>query len=132
MSSKKPILTLILAALLLAAGASEGASDSREVVSAGEILAKIEQGELVEYEGVIVEGDWNLSELGLPTEHVDRTAYESRVLGLAEETWSVESAINITNSEIRGEVTSSNTIFQKPIDFGNTEFSGRAHFRGAR
>jgi hypothetical protein len=32
-----------MAALLLAAGASEGASDSREVVQASEILAAIER-----------------------------------------------------------------------------------------
>ena len=54
--STRSILALILVALLLAVGASEGAPDSREVVQASEILAKIERGEPVEYDGVIVEG----------------------------------------------------------------------------
>jgi len=47
---------------MTAAGASSGASeDSREVVLASEILAAIERGEPVDYDGVIVEGDLDLS-----------------------------------------------------------------------
>ncbi len=41
--STRSIPALILMALLLAAGASEGASDSREIVQASEILAAIER-----------------------------------------------------------------------------------------
>jgi len=52
----RSILASILATLLLAVGVSHGVLDSREVVQASEILAKIEIGEPVEYDNVIVEG----------------------------------------------------------------------------
>ena len=56
------ILALALAALLLA-GMALGAPDSRKEIQASEILEKIERGEPIEYDGVIVEGDLNLSKL---------------------------------------------------------------------
>ena len=61
------IPALVLVALLLAVGASEGASDSRQAVQASEILAAIERGEPVEYDNVIVEGDLDLSGQDLPS-----------------------------------------------------------------
>jgi len=62
-------------ALLLAVGASEGASDSRQVVQASEILAAIERGGPVEYNGVIVEGDLDLSERTLESVHFNNTIF---------------------------------------------------------
>jgi len=113
-------------------GLSEGASsNSREVVQASDILAKIERGEPVKYDGVIIEGDLNLSELDLPTEHVDRTEYE-KSLGLAEELKLVRSSINITNSEIRGIVNFENVIFMKSTIFWGDKFGVDAHFLGAK
>ena len=53
-------------------------SDQRPVIQASEILAKIERGEDVEYDGVIVEGDLDISGLELPTEHMDRTEGEKQ------------------------------------------------------
>jgi len=100
-------------------------SSQPRVIPVSEILAKIERGEPVVYDGVIVEG-----ELDLPTEHVERT--ESEIgLGLAEETKLVMSPINITNSEIRGNVSFGNVIFRETIDFRWTNFSGDAYFRAA-
>lgn len=64
----------MLAALLLlmVAGASDGASeDSREVVQASEILAAIERGEPVDYDGVIVEGDLDQGAANLRSYNVD-------------------------------------------------------------
>ncbi|HOO53063.1 MAG TPA: pentapeptide repeat-containing protein [Methanothrix sp.] len=130
----RPVPALALAALLLlvAAGASLGASeDSRKVVQASEILAAIERGEPVDYDGVIVEGDLNLSGLDLPTEHVERTEDEIEYWGLAEEVKVVESSIKITNSEILGNTIFSNMIFQKQVNFENTNFTGYAGFSGS-
>ena len=80
-------------ALLLAVGAAEGASDSRPVVQASEILAAIEGGEPVEYNNVIVEGDLDISGLNLSTEHVDRTNIWGVALEMAEEVKVVKSPI---------------------------------------
>jgi len=55
---------------------AETSSDQRPVIQASEILAKIERGEDVEYDDVIVEGDLDISGLELPTKHVERTNYE--------------------------------------------------------
>ena len=118
--------------LLTAAGASDGASeDSRKVVQASEILAAIERGEPVDYDGVIVEGDLDLSGLKLPTEHVDRTYEEINYFDLTNEVMVVESPINITNSEIRGKLGFSNAIFQKQVNFEKSNFAGSALFSGS-
>ena len=68
------ILALALLFLLLA-GPSFGApvDDRRPLVPASEILAKIERGEPVEYDGVIIEGDLDLSGVDPLTEHAERT-----------------------------------------------------------
>jgi len=76
---------------LRAVGTSEGDSDSRSVVQATEILAAIERGEPIEYDFVIVEGELNLSELNLPTEHVERTWADIEYFGLTEDVKLVES-----------------------------------------
>jgi len=109
-----------------------------------EILEKIERGEPVDYDNVVVVGDLNLSGLNLPTEHVERTEFEIEWHGLAEEMAMVESPINITNSKIRGNATLGNSIFQESVnfrgtnfsggtaDFGRAEFSGHANFMGVQ
>ncbi len=120
----------------MAVGGSEGALDSREVVQASEILAKIERGEPVEYDVVIVEGDLGLSNLDLPTEHVDRTYIEIKYKNLAEEVKVVNSPISITNSEIRGKIVFDDVLFREPVIFKGTKFSSdvagfwRVQFRG--
>ncbi len=124
------ILALALAALLLTSMA-ECAPDYRKVVQASEILAKIERGEPVNYDGVIVEGDLDLSELKLPSEYVERTESEIQWWGLAEEVKVIESRININNSEIRGNVALGNNIFQEQVNFENTDFTGAAYFSGS-
>lgn len=107
-------------------------SSSRlRAITASKILAKIERGQPVEYEGVIVEGDLDLSELDLPTEHVERTASDIK-LGLAEEAKQVMSPINITNSKIQGTVNLGNAIFQESVIFKDTNFSGYTNYKGAQ
>ena len=53
---------LVLLLLLLPAGARDG--EGMRVVPAQEILDKIERGEIVEYDHVIVEGDLDLESAG--------------------------------------------------------------------
>ena len=75
MGKIKLALALILfLMLLLPAGARDG--EGMRVVSAQEILDKIERGEPVEYDHVIVEGDLDLSKQELPIRHFNRTWYE--------------------------------------------------------
>jgi len=115
---------------------SDTDSSQPRVVQASEILAKIESGVPVEYDGVFLEGDLDLSGLGLPIGHVARTEYEIEHLGLAEEAKVVKSPISITNSELRGDLNFSNIIFRKSVDFVGTffgiQFSSGTNFRGAQ
>ncbi|HII06743.1 MAG TPA: hypothetical protein HA349_05370 [Methanotrichaceae archaeon] len=106
-------------------------SDQRPVIQASEILAKIERGEDVEYDGVIVEGDLDLSGLNLRTEHVDRTEYEKQIQ-LPNKMKVINSKITITNSEIRGNVNFGNARFRKSIHSEGSRFGGYAYFRGAQ
>ncbi|MDF0591735.1 pentapeptide repeat-containing protein [Candidatus Methanocrinis natronophilus] len=100
-----------------------GEESERRVVPAREILAKIERGEPVEYDGVIIEDDLDISGLDLPTVHVERTEAEKQ-LGLTEERKVISSQITNTNSEIQGKVNFRNAQFQKPIDFRGSKFTG--------
>jgi len=126
------ILALALLLPLLASPAlGAPADDPRPIVPASEILAKIERGEPVEYDGVIVVGDLNLSEVDLPTKHVERTEDEIYWYGLAEDVKIVESSISIIDSEIRGDVNLCNAIFQEPVSFLGTNFTEDAWFSGA-
>ena len=126
-------LLALVALLLSLAGTTQAApDDERRIVPAEDILGKIEKGEPVNYDNVIVVGDLNLSEVDLPTRHVERTGEEILWWGLTEEAKTVKSPINITSSEIQGDVTFSNVIFQKSVDFKETNFSGgNADFGGA-
>lgn len=108
----------------MAAGASDGASeDSRRVVQADDILAAIERGEPVDYDGVIVEGDLDIGGLDLPTEYVAVPEFETPLKNLVEEFKIIESPIDITNSEIRGNVIFNYTIFKEHVNFENTNFT---------
>jgi len=110
---------------------SDTNSSQPEVISASEILAKIERGEPVEYDGVVVEGDLDISGLDLPTEHVERTEFEIKALGLTEEAKTIKTPISITTSEIRGAVNFRNAIFWESVNFKGTNFGGYANFNGA-
>jgi len=129
----RPSSILALALLLpLLAGPALGApaDDPRPIVPASEILAKIERGEPVEYDGVIVMGDLDLSGLDLPTKYVERTRSEIKD-GLTEDVKLVGSLIWIENSEIRGKVDLSNAEFQNAISFWGTNFTEEGLFFGS-
>ncbi len=125
---------------MLIAMESDTSSDQRPVIQAREILAKIERGEDVEYDGVIVEGDLDISGLELPTEHVERTKHELRQ-GLSSELKVVQSKIAIINSDILDRINFSNVRFKKTVSLSRESssrnsriviFAHYANFRGAK
>ena len=101
------------------------------VVPAQEILDKIERGEPVEYDHVIVEGDLDLRKLDLPKRRVNWTPFEIEWLDLSENAMIVSSSIWLNDSTIDGAVYFNNTIFLNPIMFWNSNFEGVACFRGS-
>ena len=104
---------------------SDTSSTQRPVIQASEILAKIERGEDVEYDGVIVEGDLDISGLELRTVHVERTDRELRQ-GLSSDLKEVQSEIIIVNSDIRGKINFSNVCFKKTVRLSRDNRSRRS------
>lgn len=85
-------------------------------VPASEILAKIQKGEPVEYEDVIVKDYLDISKLNLPK---DGNKFR------------ISSRIAITNSRILDLVEFKNTVFQENVDFFGTKFGGDNEFFGS-
>ena len=71
----------------------DNSSDQSPAIQASVILAKIERGEDVKYDGVIVEGDLDISGLDLPTRNVNKTECEQQY-GLQDEMKVIGSQIN--------------------------------------
>jgi hypothetical protein len=102
-------------------------------VPASEILDKILKGEDVDYDCVIIKGDLDLSMLGLPKQHIERTDLQIGLFedGNFEEAKNVMSNIKITNSKIDKIIRFGETIFQKAIDFMGSQLSDGANFMGS-
>lgn len=124
------ILALALVALLLMGFANAASDDSRKVVPATEILDKIEKGEPVDYDSVIIEGNLTLTNLELPIEFIERDWFELD-LGLLPERYRVNSSIKIVNSDIRDDVDFKNAVFEGLIDFTGTNFRKTSEFSGS-
>jgi hypothetical protein len=109
-------------------------TDGRRVVQASEILEKIQKGEPVECDNVIIEGDLNLSELDLPTQHIERTEAQKKWvfpnLVLPDEAKLVVSSIKITNTKIDGMLNFANIIIQQPFLLNGSQLSGNDSFEG--
>ncbi|HOT07984.1 MAG TPA: pentapeptide repeat-containing protein [Methanotrichaceae archaeon] len=111
------------------AAGEELSEDNRPRIPASEILAKIEKGEPLKYDGVVIEGDLEISKLDLPTEHVERADWQ-KILELLEDLKVIRSSIEITNSHIQGNLDFSNSILRGNADFMGSRFRGDAHFYG--
>jgi uncharacterized protein YjbI with pentapeptide repeats len=86
-------------------------------IPASEILDKIQKGEHIEYDHVIVKGNIDISKLNLPKEN---------------ENFIISSRIKITNSKIDGDdAIFRKAIFKDTINFNSATFSGYADFNGA-
>ncbi len=115
--------------LVLLPMADAGREDGMRVVPAQEILDKIERGEPVEYDHVIVKGDLDIGKLDLPKGRVERTPDEI-LWGLSENVAVVSSPIRVNDSTIEGFVYFDTIIFDA-IDFSGTFFNGSASFIGS-
>ncbi len=113
------ILACVLAVLLMMVA---GAAELTRVVQAEEILKKIELGQPVEYNNVIVEGDLDLSGLDLPRVAIERMEIERNHWGLLDYELAVTSPIIIVNSVILGSVNLNGTFFQNITIFTSTSF----------
>ena len=112
------------------AGVKRTADEGRKVVRAEEILEKIERGEPVEYENVIVEGDLDLDNIGLRLEriklHPDLISPE---FGAVEyDAKCVKSIIEIRDCDLKGSVNFAKAIFREVVDFTKTRFYGEVDF----
>ncbi len=83
-------------------------------IPASEILEKIQKGEPVEYDHVIIKGNLEVSRLEVPTDEIGK-----KIIG---------SLINIRNSLINGASNFSDTIFGEIVDFNGSQFNGMAEF----
>jgi len=96
----------------------------KEVISSAEILERIADGESVDYDGVIITGDLDLSNLnlrkGLRENHLLRR------LPI------IISTIRITNSQIDGQLRLERSIFEEDIDFTGTEFRDQVSLSQSR
>jgi uncharacterized protein YjbI with pentapeptide repeats len=116
------ILAGFLVVLLIVA--VPGAAEPTCVVQAKEILEKIELGQPVQYDNVIVRGDLDLSRLNLTRVPVKRKEYETKSLGLHDYGILVTSQIRIINSVVEGSVNLNGTILQDDTYFLGTKFEG--------
>ena len=108
-SGKREILALCIIVFLFSVQSAE--AEPSRIIDAGEILKKIEQGQPVEYNNVIVKGDLDLSLL----HNMERSA--GRV--------SINSPIKIANSVILGHVVINKVALEDAIDFSGDKFMSR-------
>ncbi len=126
MGKIKLALALIIFLMLLhSAGARD--EEGMQVVPAQEILDKIERGEPVEYDHVIVEGDLDLGKIELPRRRANWAYEKVEIIGILY-SQIVSSSIRIRGSIIDGNVYFNNTIFNNSFDFSGSYFRGNARF----
>ena len=124
------VIVLILVISLLAVDGTENSSENTlRMVLASEILAKIQMGEPVEYDHVIVKGDLDLSGLCLPVKHINRTIFEIEFIDLTETLNVIASPIKISDSVFDGFVSFGNAVFTE-INFHGSNFTKNADFKG--
>ena len=118
MSGKREILALCIIVFLFSFQSAE--AETSRVIDAGEILKKIEQGQPVEYNDVIVKGDLDLSLLDFG----DRKAGKDDIRYSAGRV-EIDSPIRISNSVILNQVYLNKLIFKNPVNFQGTKFMSR-------
>jgi uncharacterized protein YjbI with pentapeptide repeats len=101
-------------------------------ISSDWIVKRIKEGKNVRLKNALVSGNLDLSNLGLPTEHVERTNHEIINYDLSENVKVVTSRIIVTDSRIEDEVNVNNTSFKGRVDFSNTDFFAHVNFLGAQ
>jgi len=117
------MLFLLLGMMALEAAGAEGSSDiPMQEVYAGEILEKIQMGQPVEYDHVIVRGDLDLSRERLQKNITSPIRINDSIF---------DSKINFNDAILEMSVDLSGSNFSKNAYFRRTIFSGYAIFREA-
>jgi uncharacterized protein YjbI with pentapeptide repeats len=106
---------VIIIIILLTIGITIGKDNYLDLtkINSTEIITKVNEGDLIQYDRVEIIGDLNFSESNLPVE---------------DERLELSAPIKITNSIINGELDGSWIYFLGNIDFSNTVFSRNASF----
>ena len=102
------------------------------IVEADQICAKIELGEPVIYDNVIIEGDIHLSRQDPSKERPVNKNKGPQSNDRGKTSIFVASPIRITNSVIKGNANFDYANFQEPISFEGTNFTNGVSFREAR
>ncbi len=126
--SSRWTLFLCLMALLSLSLAVQ--AEPSRVVPAEEILKKIELGQPVEYDGVTIVGDLDISKLQLPKVFVARSYGEKECFSLTEDAKLVISPIEITGCLILGSLNLKGTVLQENFTCQNTKFEGPVYLIG--
>jgi len=100
-------------------------------VCASEILAKIEKGDPVEYDGVIINGNLDLKSLDLCKTSLERSFWFARGNDISEILQIIATPLSIKNSQIKDDIIFDNIIFRCPINFNGSIFNGEANFAGS-
>jgi hypothetical protein len=125
------MILLVLVVLPLAVhGDDVSSKNSFTEVQASEILAKVQNGEPVEYDHIIIKGDINISQLNLPIKQINRTSFDL-VFGYSESLKVVSSSIRINDSTFDGFVSINYTILDESIDFSGSDFTKGTYFEGS-
>jgi hypothetical protein len=101
-------------------------------ISARWILKRIIEGKTVRLKYALINEAIKLSNLDLPTFHVERTDNEINYYNLKEDVKVVTSRIIITYSRFDEEVDCNNIIFREQVDLSNTIFSSHVNFLGTQ
>ena len=129
-SGQRHILALCIIVILFARQAA--LAEPSRIIEAEEILKKIELGQPVKYDNVIVEGDLDLSRLDLPRATAKLVSNEKFWGATDYEVIFVVSPIIIDNSIIKGSVNLKETAFQNTIDFSGTRFEGVVYLSSSK
>jgi uncharacterized protein YjbI with pentapeptide repeats len=107
-------------------------SNGLREVPASEILAKIEKGEDVDYDDVVINGDIDIYNLDLQRVPIRRSTFEIKSREHLEEAKLVQSEIKITKSIFKGELKFNNLLFNELVSFHETRFEGTVEFKGSQ
>jgi uncharacterized protein YjbI with pentapeptide repeats len=118
---------VLLAIMLLALVAAKGtSSENLTIVPASEILAKIQKGEPVEYDHVLVEDTLDLRKLNLQEDKNGLYLVTSPIIRINDS--SINEGINFSKTKFYGPFDFHNTNFKGLVDFSNAIFSNNASF----
>ena len=104
-----------------------GESSGLKEVPASEIIAKIEKGEAIEYDHVIIRGDLDTSKLSLPKDENGRLTISTKI---TIENSIICDKISFDKVNFLQVVKFKEAIFEKDVSFWDSKFSGKESING--